>query len=114
VNKFTFLLPVVMLAACSQEAPAPAPTAAATAAAPAAPKLAPPLKDDFVAAYAKACPKAKPVTTALCKSEGFGKSGFICEYGFGKYRRETAHLTPGDGEWVLADPEKACVSGDAS
>ena len=35
----------------------------------------------------------------------------ICEYGLGddEYRRDSATLTPGDGEWTLAEPEAVCA-----
>jgi hypothetical protein len=110
-------LVLLALSACGSQEPAPpAPTASAVPVADITPSLPAPTKAAFAAAYAEGCPKAKKVSTASCKSEGFGKEGFICSYGLGddNYLRNTARLTPGDGKWVLADPDKACAPGNAS
>jgi hypothetical protein len=105
---------VIALTACNSQQPAPAPSAAPTPTADPTPSLMPPDKAAFSAAYAEACPKAKPVSTAVCESEGFGKSGFSCGFGLGDdpYQRYHAKLEPGDGKWVLADPTTACAAGD--
>jgi hypothetical protein len=111
VNKIVLLLPALALslAACGEEpAPAPAPTATAT---PTTPALPAPDQELFTGVLAEACPEAEPVSTAFCKRAGFGSSDVICEYGLGddEYRRDKATLTPGDGEWTLADPEAVCA-----
>lgn len=109
-----YILPLAALAtlaACgSQKTEQPAPTAAATPAAAATPTMPPPRGEEFTAAWAKACPEAKPVNKALCKSKGLADPNFVCDFGLGEdeYRRNTAELAPRDGEWVLADPANAC------
>ncbi len=108
---------VLALAACNSQQPAqPAPSAAPTPTAEPTPTLPPPDKAAFAAAYAKACPKAKKVSTAVCVSQGFGKPGFSCGFGLGDdpYQRYHANLEPGDGKWVLADPDTACSAGDTA
>ncbi|MCP9222710.1 hypothetical protein MKP08_08130 [Erythrobacter sp. LQ02-29] len=98
------------LAACGQqEAPAPAPTQTATT--PVRESLSPPKRDDFADAFGKACPEAKPVNKAVCKSAGMGSIDFICDYGLGddEYLRNEATLTQQDDAWVIADPEKVCA-----
>ncbi len=113
MNKFALLLPALALtiAACGEEpAPEPTPTAAPT---PVEPTLPAPSQASFSAALAKACPEAEPVNTAACKRAGFGSSDVICEYGLGddSYLRNKATLTPGDGEWILENPESVCAVG---
>ncbi|RXZ65666.1 hypothetical protein ETX26_02690 [Pelagerythrobacter rhizovicinus] len=110
VKKIALLLPVLALAACGQEpAPEPAPTQTPTA--PATPSLPAPDQELFTELLAEACPELAPVNTAVCKRAGFGSSDVICEYGLGEdeYLRNKAKLTPGEGEWVLADPENVCA-----
>ena len=60
--------------------------------------------------FAKACPEAEKVNTAVCKRAGFGSTDVACEYGLGedKYLRDKATLTPGEGVWTLKDPEAIC------
>ena len=105
---------LLALAACgsaeSSEAPEPAETVAPVVAP--TPTLPAPNEDLFAAAYAEACPNAETVSTSLCKSRGFGKEGFVCDYGLGsdEYRRHSATLMPGDGEWIVADPENTCLA----
>ena len=55
-------------------------------------------------------PNAQPVNKALCKTKGMGEADFLCDFGLGddEFRRHNAELAPGDGKWVLADPENAC------
>ena len=66
------------------------------------------------ASAASACPNAAPVSEAFCRSEGFGKTGFVCEFRLGEgKRKQTAILMPGEGEWTLADPDKTCVADAA-
>jgi hypothetical protein len=118
VKKIVACLILATLAACgSQEAnePAPTPTAAAVAP-PVEPSLPAPDTAVFAAALADACPDAKPVTTALCKSLGLGKEGFTCEYGTGDDDRRpyTASLVPGEGKWTIANPENACAAPGAA
>ncbi len=40
-------------------------------------------------------------------------SDVICSYGLGEdeFLRHKATLTPGDGEWNIADPETICAQG---
>lgn len=111
VKNIALLLPLFALAACSSEpandsaaAPAATPTVTTT------PSLSPPRREEFTAAWAKACPEAKPVSTALCKSKGLGDPNFTCEFGVGEdeYRRNTAELTAGEGEWILVNAPAAC------
>ena len=101
-----------LLAACSGK-PEAQPTEAATQApAPVAtPSLPAPGQEIFSKLYADACPSDKPVNTAACKRAGFGSEDVLCEFGLGddEYLRNEATLTPGDGEWTLADPENVCV-----
>ena len=109
------LLPAFALAACSEEpAPAPQPTPTETVAAiPEEPALPAPDATIFAETFAKACPAAKAVSTSACKRAGFGSEDVICQYGLGKdeYLRHSATLTPGDGEWTVADPETVCAQG---
>ena len=112
MKKIAFLLPLFALAACSGE-PAAAPTAEATTAAPApaaTPSLPAPSQATFTEAFAKACPEAEKVNTAVCKRAGFGSSEVTCEYGLGedKYLRDKATLAPVDGAWALKDAEAVC------
>jgi len=104
------------LAACnSPEAAEPAPVETPAVAAP-EPTMAPPNEETFAAAFAEACTEAPKVSTSLCRSAGFGKEGFICEYGLGddEYRRHRATVVPGDGKWTLAEPEKICAADAAA
>ena len=106
------LLPVFVLAACGEEpAPAPAPTETAT---PEVVESELPAPDEavFQAAFAAACPSAKPVSQSICK-RGLGSEDVLCEYGLGddEYFRHKATLTPGDDEWTVADPETICAQG---
>ncbi|MEE1877165.1 hypothetical protein [Altererythrobacter litoralis] len=109
------LLPAFALAACGEEpAPAPQPTPTETAVAvPEEPALPAPDAAVFAETLAKACPAAKPVSTSACKRAGFGSENVICQYGLGKdeYLRHSATLTPGDGEWTVAEPETVCAQG---
>jgi hypothetical protein len=107
---------LLALAACnSQEADEPPPAPTPVALQPIEPSMPPPDDNAFVVAYAEACPNAKQVSTALCRSQGFGKQGFICDYGLGKdeYRRNTASVVPSDGKWTIAEPEKVCAADAA-
>ena len=110
---------LLALAACSSEdvteAHAEEAPAAATVAAPAKPSMPAPDEETFAAAYAEACTSAPKVSTSLCKSAGFGKEGFVCDYGLGddEYRRNKATLLPEDGKWVLAEAEKICAADAA-
>lgn len=111
--RFFIVLGVLAVAACGpSDTPAPevAP-AQITAAEPAAKTVPPPRDEQFAAAWAEACPGAEPANKGLCKSKGLGTSGFTCDFalGDGEYRRHTADLTLEDGQWVLADPENACM-----
>jgi len=111
---FLALLAPLALAACGEPAPEPAPVETAAAAPePTKPALPAPDQAIFSAAFAAACPNAKSVAIASCRSKGMGASEFICEYGLGndEHLRHKATLTPGDGEWTLADAEKTCAQG---
>lgn len=113
-NSFAAIIALAGLAACNSAEEA-APVAAETPAevVEAEPSLAPPGAEDFKTAWADACPSAKPVSTALCKSKGLTDPNFECDFGLGEdeYRRNTAELTRGDDSWELADAEQACTIG---
>ena len=106
---------VFALAACNSETPAePEPVQAQVAIA-AEPSMPTPNQELFAATYAEACGDAQPVNTAMCKSEGLGKEGFVCEYGLGndKYLRNKTTIVPVEGKWALAEPEKTCAADAA-
>jgi hypothetical protein len=110
VKKIALLLPLFVLASCSGE-PAAEPTPAASTPAPAAtPSLPAPDQALFSELFAKACPEAEKVNTAVCKRAGFGSSEVLCEYGLGedKYLRDKATLAPADGAWAIQDAEAVC------
>jgi hypothetical protein len=116
IMTFSKTLPLTLfacaaLAACGAE-PAPQPVETA-AAAPAEPSLPAPNPEVFSATFAKACPSAKPVNQSSCRRAGMTSSDVICSYGLGEdeFLRHKATLTPGDGEWNIADPETICAQG---
>jgi len=117
VKKLFACVAFVTVAACSSGSaePTPAETQAAAPAPVITPSLSPPDEAVFAAAFAEGCPDAEKVSTAECKSQGFGKTGFSCDYGLGddEYRRHKATLVPGDGKWTLAEPEKTCAANAA-
>jgi len=103
---------LVLLSACSEEPAAqPVETQATAPAAPETPSLPAPDEEIFSTVFAAACPAAEPVATSVCRSMGMGESDFACEYGLGddEVLRHDATLTPGDGQWALADPETVCA-----
>ena len=108
---------LLALAACNSEEAAEAPEAPAAAASvgPVEPSMPAPDEETFAAAYAEACTAGAKVSTSLCKSAGFGKEGFVCEYGLGddEYRRNSATLMPEDGKWVLTEADKICAADAA-
>lgn len=111
MKKIAFILPLLALAACGQEAaPAPEPTAT-VAAAPAAPTLEAPTEEVFAATFAKTCPAAEKVSTSVCKRAGMGSTDAICDFGIGEDEnlRHKATLTAVDGAWTLADAETVCA-----
>jgi hypothetical protein len=112
VKKLVACLALATLAACGSEQPAPEPTQAAAPAPVASPSMPPPDEAVFAATYAEGCPKAEKVATSMCKSEGLGKDGFICDYRLGSKdaAQRTTSITPGDGKWKLADPDNACAA----
>ncbi len=117
MRKILVCATLAALAACnSPETAEPAPVeTTAVVAPPVEPTMPPPDEAAFAAAYAEGCPGALAVSTSLCKSKGMGEEGFLCDYGLGKdeYRRNKAELLPGDGKWVLAEPEKICAADAA-
>ena len=75
------------LAACGSQEPAPEPQPTATVAAvlpDPTPSLPAPDEAIFAATFAEACPDAPKVSTSICRSHGFGKQGFTCDYGLGE------------------------------
>jgi curli biogenesis system outer membrane secretion channel CsgG len=105
----------LVLTGCGDSAaePAPVETPVAAAAEPTTPALPAPDEAIFSEAFAAACPNAKSVAISSCRSMGLGQSDFVCEYGLGEdeHLRHKATLTPGDGEWTVADAEKTCAQG---
>jgi len=102
------------LGACSEPSAQPAPVETPVAAAePTEPALPAPDQEIFSTAFAAACPAAKTVAIASCRSMGLGQADFVCEYGLGEDNnlRHKATLAPGDGEWTIADPETTCAQG---
>ena len=110
MKKFTFLLPVALLAACGQE-PAPAPTAEPTPEPAPTASLPAPDQALFSEKYAEACPDAEAVNTASCRRAGMGSPDVVCEFGLGddEYLRNQATLTASEGDWAFADTENVCV-----
>lgn len=110
MKKLALLLPLALLAACGEEPAAEAPAADVAAPEPVQ-SLPAPDQALFTEKYAEACPEEDAVSTALCKRAGLGSDDVICEFGLGEdeYRRNSATLTTGEGEWVFADPENVCV-----
>ena len=108
MKKLTFLLPIALLAACSEE-PAPAPAAEPTPEA--VETLRAPDQALFTEKYAEACPDAEAVNTAVCRRAGMGSPDVLCEFGLGddEYLRNEATLTASEGDWAFADPENVCV-----
>jgi hypothetical protein len=109
---------LVALTACNSQQPPTAQaqeTAAAAPAKPVEPSMAPPDEAVFAQAYAAACTGAPAVSTSICKSAGFGKTGFVCDYGLGEeqHPHHNTTLVPEDGKWVLSEPEKTCAADAA-
>ena len=106
------LIAALALGACSEQ-PAAEPAPVETAAP--APEATLPAPDQalFSLIHEANCPEAKQVNTAVCKRAGITSEDVICEYGLGddEYLRNKAVLTPGEGEWVLADSEAVCAAG---
>jgi len=102
----------IALVACSEE-PAPEPAPVETAQPEPEPSLPAPSAEIFSETFAKACPAQKSINMSACKRAGFGSSDVICDYGLGddEFLRHKATLTPGDGEWTVADPETVCAQG---
>jgi len=104
----------LVLGACSEPSAQPTPAETPVAAVePTEPALPAPTQEIFSETFAAACPEAKTVAIASCRSLGLGETDFLCEYGLGndEHLRHKATLTPGDGEWTLADPETTCAQG---
>jgi hypothetical protein len=103
---------LIALTACNSQEPEPVPTPTPVAVQPVEPTIPPPDMKAFAEAFAEACPGSKPVGTALCRSKGFGKEGFVCEYGLGddEYRRNSASVVPADGKWTIAESEEICAA----
>lgn len=111
MTKLACLLPLIALAACSQE-PEPAPAVPATPAAVVTPSLPAPDQALFTQLYAAACPDAKPVGKALCKRAGMGSQEVNCEYALGEdeYLRNTATLVAGEDAWAIKDAPAVCAA----
>ena len=101
-----------LLAACSSE-PAAQPTEEPVAVEPIVTEPTLPAPDEalFAEVFAAACPTAETVAISSCRSMGMGEADFSCKYGLGEddNLRHDATLTPGEGEWILADPETTCA-----
>ena len=106
---------VLALAACNSEEPVEPQPVQAQVVVPVEPSLPAPDEELFAATYAEACGDAKPVNTSICKSQGLGKEGFVCEYGLGddEYLRNKTTIVPVEGKWALAEPEKTCAADAA-
>ena len=110
MKTIALILPLIALAACSQE-PAAAPTPTATPAPPPpSPALKAPDQATFTAIFAETCPEAAKVNMAVCKRAAFGSDEVVCEYGLGDdaYLRNKATLAPADGKWALQNAEAVC------
>ena len=118
MKKIAFLLPVLALAACGQQAEeAPAPVETVAAAPEPVNTLPAPDQGTFTEVFAAACEGAEPVNTAVCKRAGMGSKDVVCEYGLGEdeYLRHKATLTANDTEdgWVIADAAELCTEHGA-
>jgi len=114
ISFFVATAAALALSACGEPSAQPAPVETPVAVTePVEPALPAPTQDIFSQVFAAACPSAKTVSIASCRSMGMGSKDFICEYGLGddEYLRHKANLTPGDGEWTLADAENTCAQG---
>lgn len=112
LNKLAFLfVPLFALAACGEE-PAAEVAQTQVATPEAAEAMPAPTQELFTQLYADACPEADPVNTAVCRRAGLSSDEVLCQFGLGEdeYLRNNATLTPGDGQWTIADPENVCAS----
>ena len=101
------------LSGCGEPSAQPAPVETPVAVQPVTPSLPAPDQEIFSKAFTAACPDAEAIAIASCRSKGLGESDFLCEYGLGddEYLRHQATVTPGDGEWTIADPAEICAQG---
>lgn len=103
------LAPLALVAACSAE-PEAAPVEPVATPAAQTPTLPAPDQALFTELFAKACPEAEKVNTAVCKRAGLGSPEVACEFGLGedKYLREKATLAATDGAWAIKDAAAVC------
>ncbi|MCT2558361.1 hypothetical protein N0B51_05145 [Tsuneonella sp. YG55] len=117
MNKLALLLPLLALAACGQEQPAPEPTPAQTVTAAPVSTLPAPDREHFAEAFAAGCTGAEPVKNATCKRAGMGSDNVVCQYGLGddEYLRHTATMGPNADKtgWVLTDAATVCTEHGA-
>ena len=105
---------LLALAACNSEEPVEPKPVQAQVALP-EPTMPAPNEELFAEAYAEACGDAQPVGASMCKSQGMGKEGFVCEYALGddEHLRNETTIKPVEGKWALAEPEKTCAADAA-
>ena len=115
MKHLALLLPIALLAACSEE-PAAQPVPTATATPEPVSTIPAPDQDMFKTVFAESCEGAEPVANAMCK-RAMGAKDVSCEFGLGEdeYMRHKATLTINEDNtgWVLADPAKICAEHGA-
>ena len=106
---------IFALAACNSEEPVDPEAVQAQVALPVEPSMPAPDEELFAATYAETCGEAQPVSGSMCKSQGLGKEGFVCDYGLGddEHLRNKTTIIPVEGKWALAEPEKTCAADAA-
>ena len=115
MNKLAFLLPLTLLAACSEE-PAPEPTATPTATPTPTPTLEAADEELFTRVFGETCPDAEPVSTAVCQ-RAMGADTASCRFGLGEddalRHNATLEKNAEGTSWMLADAENICREHDS-